>query len=236
MKNLPFCLMLFVCFNLSAQQWINCTNGLTVNDGVLQDDILWLATTGGLARIDINTSETTIYNRGNSPIPSNEIHSILIDHNGQIWVSTYQETAVFNGVSWQVFYDKAGLLQLDAQNNVVLASIDSLHIWNGQFFESTELQSSFFYALSDFTINPSNNDMWLSYYTFGAYAIYQYTGQDLNVFNYENSALPFDSPASNPLLIDMQGRVWAGNASGLYRYDGEEWIDLSSINSRFTCW
>ena len=229
MKNLIYCFLLFLSANLPAQQWLNCTNGLTVNDGVQQGEILWLATSGGLVKKNINSSESTIFNRGNSPIPSNHVHSVLIDKMDQVWLSTYKGAAMFDGTNWQIFYDKSGILELDTQDNVVLASIDSLHIWDGQGFESTQIESGFFYALTDIAINQTNNDIWLSYYTFGAYAIFQITAQGVNTFDHQNSALPFESPTSNPLLIDQQNRVWAGNAYGLYRYDGEEWVDISTI-------
>ncbi|MFK7809284.1 MAG: two-component regulator propeller domain-containing protein [Saprospiraceae bacterium] len=227
MKNLYLLLSLFYISNSYAQNWLNCTNGFHVNEGVESGETLWLATKGGLANLNTTTKELIIYNRGNSPLPSNDVRSIAIDTENRVWASTNRGVAIFDGDDWDIYYDKTGLVRLDENQQIVIADNDSLHTWNGQGFESQELQNSW-YELSDLEFNTENGDKWLSYYTFGAYSIYHYDDQGLTQYNNTNSPLPFDSPGRNPLLIDNQGRLWAGNDYSLFRYDGMEWEELSA--------
>lgn len=228
MEKIFILILCFLIHSLNAQDWINCTNGFHVNDMVQDDDVLWVATTGGLVKRDLDTGDNLFFTRGDSPIPGNNVRSVAIDADSNLWLSTDRGSAIFDGNNWTTFYEKSGLVQLDNDGRMIIAETDSIHWWDGQDFESIEFPWLNYFLLTDIAVDPSDDAIWLTYYTFGVYAVYRYKDQQFELFNHENTPLPFESPAFNPLQIDNEGRLWVGNTEGLFRYDNEEWFDFSS--------
>ena len=217
---------------IHAQQWVNCTSGHKIND-ILQDgNVTWTATTGGLVKNNLIGDEPEFFNRGNSPIPSNNVWSLATDADGDLWVSTDKGTAVYDGSTWQVFYEKSGLLHLGIDDRMILSESDSLHWWDGQSFESIELPAGYFLNTA-IEVNPNNGDIWLTYYTFGTYVVYKYANGNFTEYSVQNSVLPFESAAINPLIVDNSSRVWAGTTSGLFRFENNEWKSINDVIEDF---
>lgn len=233
MKQVLYLLFFCISFQSQAQNWVNCTSGHFVNDLHFHNGILWSATTGGLVKDDLSGNTPQFFNRGNSPIPSNTVKSLEIDADENLWLSTNRGTAVFDGNDWQLFYDKNGLLQLDNNGKMVIATTDSLHWWDGQSFESMDVPNGSFFSITGFEIDPSTGDIWTTYYGFGQYAVYKYDGSEFTIYTAQNSNLPFESAAHNPLVIDSDNRVLVGTSSGLFRFENDSWILLSDVIQDF---
>jgi len=233
MKNLRFLLFSFLAISVNAQEWVNYTNGLHVNDMVQDGDVLWIATNGGLVQRDINTGENTYFTRGDSPIPSNLVRSLAIDSEHNLWLSTDRGSAIFDGTDWTLFYDKSGILALDNDGRMILAESGGIHWWDGQDFETVETSLTSDYQVKDIIVDAASNDIWLTYNTFGIFYLFRHNDQGLTRFNHENTPLPFESSTNNPLLLDAENRLWLGTYSGLFRLDDEVWLDFSTSTSGF---
>ena len=239
-KLLPFCFIWVLGLypvllqSQNAPQWLNCTSGLNVK-AVLEteDGILWTATSGGLIREELATGNRSFFNRGNSPIPSNDIRDIALDAEGNLWLSTNLGTAYLDGEEWVIFYEKSGLLANGPQNQIVLAELDSLHWWTGSGFNSIVIPTSHSVFQNNLAVNPVNGDVWLSLYTYGEYWVLHYNGQDWKLYHYQNSPLPWQSPTTNPLLVDRQGKVWIGTTEGLYLLDQNTWTYFDPSTTTF---
>lgn len=232
MKIISTLLLIALCTFLHAQQWVNCTSGHKVND-ILQDgDKIWTATTGALVKNNLAGDESEFFNRGNSPIPSNAVRSLATDADGNLWISTDKGTAIFDGSDWQVFYEKSGLLHLDVDGRMIVSGTDSLHWWDGQSFESIALPVGYFLNTA-IDINKANGDIWLTHYTFGVYVVYKYANSTFMSYSVQNSVLPFESAAFNPLILDNEERVLAGTSSGLFRFENNEWKSIRDIIADF---
>ncbi len=84
--------------------WLNFTNSNQVNDIVFEGKNIWVATSGGLLRIDSETNEQIQFNRSNSGIPSNNISCIFMDRSGVLWIGTYDNgVANYDGKNWNTF-------------------------------------------------------------------------------------------------------------------------------------
>lgn len=227
MKTFSFLSILLLTFGAigqNAPQWINCTNGFNVQDVFKTTTHLWIANTGGIVQHDLATGENVYYNRGNSPIPSNYVNSVIVDSDGLVWMTTRSGLANFDGNSWNLFYERDGRLTLDENGHAALINSDSLSIWNGQDFIDTQLPESLnFLIVSDFIIDPETGTVWMSAYTFGQYHIVKYKDQNWTTYDHNNSPLPFDSPYNNPMVLDAEGKLWIGNSNGLYQLDNNEW-------------
>ncbi|MFT5166398.1 MAG: ligand-binding sensor domain-containing protein [Saprospiraceae bacterium] len=228
MKNLLA--ILFCCFicAVNAQEWVNFTNGLDVNDMVQDGDVLWIATSGGLVKRDLDTGENKYFTRGDSPIPSNFVRSLALDLDHNLWLSTNAGTAIFDGTNWTVFYDKSGLLHLANDGRMIIAEIGKISWWDGQDFESVETNLSYDFQVGDIIVDPVNDDIWLTYNTYGVFHLFRYNDEGFTLFNYENTPLPLESSTNNPLLLDKQDRLWVGTYYGLFRKTADDWVDFST--------
>ncbi|SEH04268.1 ligand-binding sensor domain-containing protein [Candidatus Venteria ishoeyi] len=107
-------------------RWINFTidnselPGNRINSLLYdQEGGLWIATSsyfdheqqqkvgGGLAH-KLSNSQWVIYNKTNSPLPTNDITSLYLDNQGDLWIGTVN-------ISGQVTGDGAGLVKLSSQ-------------------------------------------------------------------------------------------------------------------------
>jgi ligand-binding sensor domain-containing protein len=101
-----FCLFFssFITNSFAQNKWLNFTNSKEVRDIVFLDNYAWIATSGGLMKMDLKTNEKYLFNRSNSDIPSNNISRVCIDSSNHLWVGTYDGgVALFDGVEWKCF-------------------------------------------------------------------------------------------------------------------------------------
>ena len=96
---------LFNTNSLASQtnEWLNYTNGETVN-GIAEDAFyVWAATTGGLARLNKFTNEIHYFTRANSGLPVNRVNSITIGHQNNKWLGTSYGLVKFDDENWTVY-------------------------------------------------------------------------------------------------------------------------------------
>src|ERR1051326_7922192 len=94
--------------------------------------ICWLLLLTCNSRFLFAQTVFTVFNSGNSPLPDNNIQSLMIDRFGKKWVGTDNGLAVYNDTNWTIYNtSNSGL-----PNNSVraIAFDDSDHAWIGTYF------------------------------------------------------------------------------------------------------
>ena len=80
---------------------MNYTNGDNIDHLVIEGEILWIGTGGGLVKYNIVSEEYTFYNKANSGLPHNHINFIFIDKDGTKWIGTRLGLAEFDGTNYE---------------------------------------------------------------------------------------------------------------------------------------
>jgi len=219
------------CF-AQFDNWLNCLSGENAQDLLETESLLWVGTTGGLAKIDKNQSDATIfYNRANSPLPSNTVNYITKDFDNKIWGSAGYIFSIEDD-NWISYPEVTGKPLIDKDGALVVVNESKIFFWNGSDFDTIIKPDSIpTYLFSDAAINQINNDIWISSATFGLFNVVRYSNGTWTVFDSNNSILPWESPTGNKFSFDPNGDLWL-SANGLFKLDDEEWttpIDLDAF-------
>jgi ligand-binding sensor domain-containing protein len=207
-------------------------------------------TGGGLIRINTNNTQWTIYNSGNSPLPSNNIRAIEVEPDGAsnsiVWVTTDSGIARFNGTAWTI-YTRESTTNGMPTNDIYAVTRDRASAaikWFGTShnmlrFDGTNWNS---YSILNAGI-PDNHIQTVAFDNAGhkwigtANGMTCFTGTDWIVYNMANSQLP--SNDIRTLAFDSNGVLWIGTAhfnvisGGVARYNraNETWLLYRTTNS-----
>lgn len=251
MKNLCLLFTLLVALTATAQDtypnWVNYTDTKVVNKILEDGNTLWLATAGGLVEHNIKTGKNQFYNRGNSPIPSNDITDMEIDKYGYLWLATTQGLISFYQGEWNHYHQTTynlsrSILTLDNQGELLFiqpdAYLNNQHYGQVFKFNGTDFEPvgspipDYHYTPTDIAVNPVNDDIWVTSYTYGIYIIHQLSDTTWNEYTSQNTEIfPFESAIFNHLEIDNQGTIWSSNRDGVFYKKLDEpwqkWEELS---------
>ena len=137
----------FLATSLSAANpdWINYTSN-EVYAIVESGDFVW-AGGCGLVKVNKNSGDLTYFNRANSGLPNNYVHSMAVDKQGVLWIGTYGSgLARFDGGAWTTYDGKTSPLPSDYVNCVV---IDGNNIkWIGTSEGLTRFDGSTSYSIA----------------------------------------------------------------------------------------
>src|SRR5262245_58370717 len=90
--------------NAQSPQWLNFNAAAFCNGIGIENNFVWVATSGGLVRLDRTDGTRVFYNAANSGIEVNEVTELLIDRNGIKWMNLYHHGLCrFDGTNWQHF-------------------------------------------------------------------------------------------------------------------------------------
>jgi len=230
---------MLACFwvaNLAAQSpsFIYYSSGKKINDVAIDGQYVWAATNSGLVQYDTLTKTSTFYNRGNSGLPINGIHSIAIGTDGTRWLGTRIGLIRWQGNSFVV------LNPASSQLNISRVRIDSIgDIWMHTSSHYTSLRrfdgqnwtsyndEDLFGGMHELDASPAAAGVWVKGDTF-----YYFDG---------NIAVshPFPPDMGNPpgpstvydWCLDANGKVWfqIGNLLGIPVGDTWEMEEMESL-------
>ncbi|MFN8285612.1 MAG: T9SS type A sorting domain-containing protein [Chitinophagales bacterium] len=80
--------------------FIDYTTGFWINDIQREQDTLWIATDGGLVKLNLNNGSKDFYDAGNSGLTANKVLCIYIDSVGNKWMGLEQGVVRYDGSSW----------------------------------------------------------------------------------------------------------------------------------------
>ncbi len=232
--SLVFLLVIFptVMAKLFAQNnWLNFTNSQEVRDIVFQDNFAWIATSGGLMKLDLITEEGYLINRSNSGIPSNNISSLCIDSSNNIWVGTYDAgVAKFDGINWECYSEDFDRLK---SNRILSLFTDSKGtVWIGTGWDLYRFYDG--YLLNDWNIQgiiqditeDKNGAIWIG--TTGE--LLRISDGKLKFWGQVNKPIPFFNVSN--LAVGNDNKIWILAKEGIITYADSQFnkFNLNSID------
>jgi ligand-binding sensor domain-containing protein len=217
---------------MSAQNnWLNFTNSKEVRDIVFQDNYAWVATSGGLMKLDLTNDERYLYDRSNSGIPSNNISRLCIDSSNNIWVGTYDAgVAVFDGSKWECYSEDFDLLK---SNEILSLFTDSKGIvWIGTRWDLYRYYDGLLHkdwnigGIIQAITEDKNGAIWIG--TTGA--LLRISNGKLKFWGQVNKPIPFFNVSN--LAVGTDNKVWILAKEGLITYDDGQFdkFDINSID------
>ncbi len=204
---------------------------------------LWLATDAGLARVDVNTMETTWYSgtttenpTENNVLPVTAVNRLTCQHNGKIWFSDYENNLfLFDPVSLKTenFSSIAGV-------DIDFGTISEIRHSNNRLLISTLNQGFYWYDAAKKELKNEN---------FSAYgrSIHHFTPVDDSIlwltgnnglfrFNLETQTYTrFTEEEDNPLSLTRTAVtfVYEDRENNLWISSGLRGVDYALINTPF---
>jgi hypothetical protein len=206
-------------------------------DDTLQVKIASKKTTS-VTRVLVDTAVWNVYNKYNSPLPTNSILSIAIDNYNIKWIGTLGGgLVIFDDKEWKIFNtdnsplpdNSINVIYIDAHNNKWLGTLnEGLVKFDGTSWTIYNISNSGLPSNKIWAINSDLNDnLWIGTYDKG---IAVFDGFNWKVYNENNSELPSNYVTS--LAIDKNNNKWIGTfVDGLVKYDGTNWQQYNSNNS-----
>ncbi|MFO8145399.1 MAG: hypothetical protein R6T89_06710 [Candidatus Syntrophosphaera sp.] len=250
MRHILVCLLFLLALaGLSAQYpgWTNYTWGAEVKNACSDAAYAWVATGGGLVRVNRATLETDFLNRANFGLPVNELDQVEKDSQNNLWVLHWYSSRLsrFDGPNWETFTCP------DAEVNFINFAVRGPNdIWLGtehaglyHFDGSVFTQyTGFASPYADPTVLDVKCDalgrVWFStvYYVKELRllpALICYDGTEFTQVNIGGMADYFC--AVEQIAFDGQNVLWLGTSGdGLWRYDGAAWTNYTTSNSGLT--
>lgn len=236
MKSIfSFILLLFTIVTClyTKPPWENFNNLNQVNRILPDGESLWVATTGGVIRINKNTEERLYLDRANANLPDNTIVSLAKGADGRIWMGGGNfGIAYYSGNSVHRF-DEAGMeilnncsancMTIDKNGDLWFASIYYLVKFDGVALKYWQTGNI---IMSDNSISDIEMDaqgkIWIS----GSWGLAKVESDTINY----NPEIKFHVSALN---FDSGGRLWMGTSrKGLVCYDGNKYKYYDTTNSK----
>ena len=202
---------------------------------------MWFGTRDGLNRFDGYKFEVLQYNgQDSSSISNNDITSLLVDKNGDIWAGTSFGLNKINAHTLQAkaFYhwfenpyaissNKIRTLAEDQQGRIWIGTnngLNRLDDWEKNDFKKYTIDSDDPYSLSNNAVNDilidSKGRIWVG--TDGGLNLYRPETNDFKRFRFK---FEDDNSLSNNLVQticeDLDGNLWIGTKYGLNKYNPE---------------
>jgi len=167
---------------------------------------LWLSTNAGLVKFNKTTYSYTIYDKINSPLPSNFITAMTTDANGDLWmcVDNYSSVGVFPTETFRsslVKYDGSAWTEFNQSNSLLPDG-----------------------RISELAIDTSGSK-WMLYDN----ALVKFDNVNFTV--YDTSNTPVTIPYFLSVATDINNNVWLGTYEGLFKFDGSTWTNYNTANS-----
>ena len=228
--------------------WNYYTNGQQVNSATEYNGTFWVATNGGLVKMD-QSGQKIFYNSGNSGLPTNDILAVATDTNGNKWIGTNGGGLVkYDGSNWTVYNSANSVLPTDVikditvdSNGIVWAASYDKDGTKGGIIKIDNNNISLILlgasgynpgnSVTSLSFNNSNNVLWAGTNGNG---LMKMDGQTHTFYTSDNSGLP-----ANNEIIDVKtasdGSVWVVTDLGdLAHFDGTNWTDYNTSNSNLS--
>ncbi len=186
-------------------------------------------------------SKWKIFNRDNSPLPSNKISAIAEDKNGIYWIgcateflrdTTYRGGLVrFDGNNWLIFDSLNSPLKresiqdiaVDKNNKIVISTYYAVFIFDGEQWQkyssdNSPLPSDPSQGVLTITVDHQNN-YWFGIYNYGIIKLADTSWTFYNDFSAFDGIGDFDF-----IKFDSLHNLWVGTGLfGLWRFNGTSW-------------
>lgn len=240
-----FCLLIAMA-GLYAQYpgWTNYTYGREARGVFCDADYAWIASSGGLVRVNRATLETEYLTKANFNLPTSDLAQVARDSIGNLWVLPRWSNTLYryDGSNWDTFTcPGAGAFTnfaVRGPNDIWLGSeFAGLYHFDGFVFtQDAWFGSPYTYYQTVHGVScDSLGRIWfgvaLSIVEQWQYnAVICYDGTQFTLFN-PGGNVTYPSPITH-IAFDAQNTLWAGTqGGGLWRYDGVVWTHFTTSNS-----
>ena len=215
------------------------------------------------AVVHSQTTEWTVHDVSNSPLPDDGIGPLVFDAQGNLWIGTGDMVgggrglAKFDGENWTVYNTSNSGLPCNNIFALVLDAQENLWIGTGEPFGAGGGLARFdgenwtVYNTSNSGL-PCKNVMSLAFDTQGnlwigtgdpfstSSGLAKFDGENWTIYTTKNSGLPYH--IVDALAFDIQENLWIGTvepvcgseAGGLAKFDGQNWTVYNKVNSGLT--
>ncbi len=204
----------------------------TIKDLVLdKNNNVWVATIGGLAKLNSNYEVEAFYKQENSGLPHFFCQALAVDTTNHIWIGTAGEPmAEFDqNTTWLIhdpYYDVIGI-KISENNNVWFHSWNSgVAYFDGINFEWYNTQNSSIPSDDIYDIEIQNDSViWIATINQG---LVRYSNNEFEIFDTLNSEI--SSNVIYGIEIDMNNKLYCGTDKGLCIYEGDQWQEMQELN------
>ncbi|HEX5002162.1 MAG TPA: two-component regulator propeller domain-containing protein [Bacteroidia bacterium] len=173
----------------------------------------------------------TVYDTTNSALPHNTVYKVVEDNLGNIWASTQNGLAKFDGNNWTIYDSVPGSNY--ALKNLFAMVYDHVNDWlyvdmPGVLirFDGTNWNTWTHGGYSNEDLIDSQGRVWMALYNLG---VGVFDGNTFAYYDTSNSAIP--DPKIIDIEQDLSGNIWAISLPGLARFDGNSWTVFDTTNS-----
>ena len=169
-----------------------------------------------------NGSQFTAYNADNG-LTDNGVTAIVVGSDGAVWVGTGNGVACFSSGSWKKYSTKEGLvsgkvqaLLADKNGNVWIGTDKGISVYGAGKWTTHSMKNGMSWNdTKALGIDPRNGTVWAAA---GERDINMWDGKTWNVYMDIAQGIAC-------IMVDSQGRVWLGAATGLIKFNGDEWVN-----------
>ena len=197
--NLPSSDITCVVADQSGKMWFGGKNGIAVRTG---SAFINYTTENGLPDLNINT--------------------IAAANDGGVWVGTDSGAAVFQDNQWKVFNSANGLagnkvsaIVFDKNGAVWIGSEKGISVFDGTSFTIYNMKKGLSWNnVKALTVDQKNGTVWAAV-----------GDKDVNCFEGGTWKVFMEiQPDITSIMVDSHSRVWFGSATGILKFNGDEWI------------
>ncbi|MEM9772941.1 MAG: two-component regulator propeller domain-containing protein [Chloroflexota bacterium] len=203
--------------------WRSWTTTKHVNDALWANDLLWLATDGGLVTQDVNSGEWVKFLPEHG-LPSGSVSTVTADATGKIWIGTRDSgVARYDGSRWisyrgrdEILSDRIRDLYADSKGVVWAATASGVARYDGDTWSTVR------FSLFDIVSPPVNaitgtgDAVWAA----TERGVYHFNGSDWFFYGLNEGVI-------NEQILDItiapNGTVWIATPSGIGQFDGTRW-------------
>jgi ligand-binding sensor domain-containing protein len=177
---------------------------------------------GGKNGIAVKSGTTFTNYTAESVLPDNSVNAIVVGNDGSVWVGTDNGVGVFQNEAWKVYKsadglasDKATAMVVDNNGAIWIGSDKGISVYSGGSFTIHNMKKGMSWNnVKALAVDPKTNMIWAA------------VGEkDVNSFDGATWKTYMDIQTDmSSIMVDTHSRVWFGSASGIMKFNGEEWI------------
>jgi len=180
---------------------------------------LWVGTKNGCAVFVKDAFK--IFTKDNG-LADNMVNALATDKSGKTWICTDNGASVYQNGEWKTYTSKDGLagdkvqcIAVAPNGTVWLGTNKGISSFDGAQWASHSMKTGLSWNdTKAIAIDPRNGSVWAAV---GDKDINSYNGKEWKVFMEVGEGII-------GLMVDTQSRVWISTASGLMKFNGDEWV------------
>lgn len=181
---------------------------------------VWFGSKAGVAAKNGSLFTTYTVNNG---LSDDGVTAMVVTPDNGVWVGTENGLNLYSAGSWKKYSTKDGLvsnkiqaLLVDKNGNVWAGTDKGISVYGAGKWTTHSMKNGMSWNdTKALGLDPRNGAVWVAV---GEKDVNTYDGKAWNV--YMDIAQGIAS-----IMVDSQGRVWLGTATGLIKFNGDEWVN-----------